>query len=151
MSARPQQQPPPAPRPRPAGRIAMLITGILVGAVLATAVGVLALGLGFATVGDAEEVIEAPETTTSAEPTETETQTEAQTQTETAAGDVPEPCVRSAEYNITLDEQVDQLAVGARDEDARTIQEALDAIQAAREDSDGAAQECLDLAGSPAP
>lgn len=144
MTARPAQPPPP-PSPRPAGRIAMLITGILLGAVLATAVGVVFLGIGFATVGEAEEVIEAPETTSSPEPSA------AQTESGTASGDVPEPCVRSAEYNVAIDEQIDQLAVGARDEDARTVQEALDAIQGAREDADGAAQECLDLAGSPAP
>lgn len=122
----------------------MLITGILVGAVLATAVGVGLLGMRLSTVGDAEAVIEAPTETVTHEPETTQTAT-------SNNANVPDPCVASAEYNITIDEQIDELALGARDEDARTIQEALDAIQGAREDADGAAQECLDLAGQPSP
>lgn len=122
---------------RPAGRFAMLLAGFLVGVVLATGVAVLLLGLRLATVGAAEEVIEAPTATATPTPSETST-------TPTGAA-VPEPCVRSAEYNITVDESLDELAVGARDEDARTIQEALNDIQGARDAAEGAAQECLDL------
>lgn len=155
----------------------MLITGILLGAVLATVVGVVFLGMGLATVGNAEEIIEAPGSTDSAEPTESpkatgdagstdaadpsgqgEASTDPQaTDTTTTSNSpaggvgVPEPCVISAEYNVTIDVQVDELAAGARDEDARTIQEALDAIQTARVDAEGAAEECLDLAGRAAP
>lgn len=179
MTARADQPPPPPRQPRPAGRIAMLIAGILIGAVIATAVGVVLLGMGLATVGDAEEVIEAPESTESPEPTDspdatdgpdaadspgatdpadtatgagsTETTGTGTDPAATGGGAVPEPCVISAEYNVAIDVQVDQLTSGARDEDARTIQEALDAIQTARLDADGAAEECLDLAGSSTP
>ena len=150
----------PEPPPKPAGRIAMLLAGLLAGMVIATAVGVVLLGMRIATVGDAAEVIEAPETTSS--PTETATDTTTEPSTETATGTstgtsgdtttsdggVPDPCVRSAEYNIAVDESLDELAAGARDEDARTVQEVLDDIQTARDEADGAAEECLELAGS---
>lgn len=153
-----EQGPGPLPeRSRPTGRFVMLLTGLIIGIVLATGVGVVVLGLRLATVGAAEEIIEAPTptataTATTAAPEETSTAatvapTSAAQETSTAAagGDVPEPCVRSAEYNIAVDESLDELAVGARDEDARAIQEALDAIQDARATADGAAEECLEL------
>lgn len=142
--ARADDRPPPtAPSRRPAGRIAMLITGFLIGAVLVTVVGVVLLGMRLVSVGAAEEVIEAPTPTATSTPTSTPTQPAA-TQAE---GEVPEPCVRSAEYNITIDESLDQLAAGARDEDAKTLQEALDTIQGARIEAEGAAQACLALSG----
>lgn len=147
---------------RPVGRTAMLLIGFLAGLAVATIVGVVLLGMRMTTVGDADEVIGGPTTTATestpaqdadeVEESATGTQSASGTRTAggsgttTAGGDVPEACVRSAEYNLTIDESLDQLALGARDEDARTIQEALDAIQGAREATDGSAQECLDLA-----
>lgn len=138
-----EQGPGPLPeRSRPTGRFVMLLTGLIIGIVLATGVGVVLLGLRLATVGAAEEIIEAPTPTATATAT---TAAPEETSTAAAGGDVPEPCVRSAEYNIAVDESLDELAVGARDEDARAIQEALDAIQDARATADGAAEECLEL------
>lgn len=138
-----EQGPGPLPeRSRPTGRFVMLLTGLIIGIVLATGVGVVVLGLRLATVGAAEEIIEAPTPTATATAT---TAAPEETSTAAAGGDVPEPCVRSAEYNIAVDESLDELAVGARDEDARAIQEALDAIQDARATADGAAEECLEL------
>lgn len=141
----------------------MLLMGFLAGLVVATVVGVVLLGMRMTTVGDADEVIGSPTATASEPATESQStdaaETESPTGTSTAGGtqtagtetgpsggDVPEACVRSAEYNLEIDESLDQLAVGARDEDARTIQEALDAIQGAREAGEGSAEECLDLA-----
>ena len=45
------------------------------------------------------------------------------------------------------DEGLDELARGAGEEDALILQEAFDAIQDARDDASGAAEECLELAG----
>ena len=138
-----EQGPGPLPeRSRPTGRFVMLLTGLIIGIVLAMGVGVVLLGLRLATVGAAEEIIEAPTPTATATAT---TAAPEETSRAAAGGDVPEPCVRSAEYNIAIDESLDELAVGARDEDARAIQEALDAIQDARAAADGAAEECLEL------
>ena len=120
----------------------MLLIGFLAGLVVATIVGVALLGMRVTTVGDAEEVLQTPTPTTTGSATESPTGPGP----DASGGDVPDPCVRSAEYNLAIDESLDQLAVGARDEDARTIQEALDAIQGARADAEGSAQECLDLA-----
>lgn len=120
----------------------MLLIGFLAGLVVATIVGVALLGMRMTTVGDAEEVLQTPTPTTTATASESPTSPDP----DASGGDVPDPCVESAEYNLAIDESLDQLAVGARDEDARTIQEALDAIQRARADAEGSAQECLDLA-----
>ncbi|MDO5502078.1 MAG: hypothetical protein Q4G67_02780 [Actinomycetia bacterium] len=125
--------------PKPAGRTAMFFTGLLLGAVLAAAVGVVLLEMRLASIGSAEEVIGGP--------TETVTATlEVTASPEDFDGEVPDPCVQSAEYNLQIDEQIDALAAGARDENARSMQEALDSIQEAREAGEGAAQDCLDLA-----
>lgn len=64
-----------------------------------------------------------------------------------AAGDVPRACVEAAEYNQTFTEALDEIAVGVRDQDARRLQEALDAVQDAQPGSEAASQECRELAG----
>lgn len=121
----------------PLGRGVMLLIGLLVGIVAAAAAGVFLLGIGIATVGEVDEVINAEPTTT-----EDETAPEA-----ASTGEVPEVCVQAAEYSIAVDEGLDELARGAGEEDALILQEAFDAIQDARDDASGAAEECLELAG----
>lgn len=64
-----------------------------------------------------------------------------------ATGDVPPACVEAAEYNQTFTEAMDEIAVGVRDQDARRLQEALDAVQDAQPGSEAASQECRELAG----
>lgn len=64
-----------------------------------------------------------------------------------ASGDVPPSCVRSAEFNQTFTEALDEMALGIRDQDARRLQEALDAVQDAQPGSEEASAECLELAG----
>ena len=65
-----------------------------------------------------------------------------------ATGDVPRACVEAAEYNQTFTEAMDEIAIGVRDQDARRLQEALDAVQDAQPGSEEASQECRDLAGA---
>jgi hypothetical protein len=108
--------------------------------VVTTLVAVVLLGIGVAGVGDAEEAM-APTST----PTPTADPTPRQ---EGASGPVPAACLEAAEYNQTLNEALDEIAVGVRDQDARTLQEALDAVQDARPGSEAASQECQDLAGT---
>ena len=127
----------PSPVRRPLSGFVMLLVGLLAGIALATAAGVTMLGLGLATVGEAEEVIQ-PE----AAPTETEAEAAASTNP-----DVPEECVRAAEYSIAVDEGLDEIARGAGEEDALALQETFDALQDARDEADGAADACLELAG----
>jgi hypothetical protein len=67
--------------------------------------------------------------------------------TDAATGDVPPACVEAAEYNQTFTEALDEIAVGVRDQDARRLQEALDAVQDAQPGSEAASQECRELAG----
>lgn len=65
-------------------------------------------------------------------------------------GDVPPACVEAAEYNQTFTEAMDEIAIGVRDQDARRLQEALDAVQDAQPGSEAASQECRELAGEDA-
>lgn len=62
-------------------------------------------------------------------------------------GEVSEACVRSAEYNLVVDEAVEELARGAESQDALALQETLDRLRDARETAAGAAEECLAQAG----
>lgn len=64
-----------------------------------------------------------------------------------ATGDVPRACVRTAEYNETLTEAIDEIALALRDQDARRAAEALDAVQDARPGSEQASRECREAAG----
>lgn len=64
-----------------------------------------------------------------------------------ATGDVPPACVEAAEYNQTFTEALDEIAIGVRDQDARRLQEALDAVQDAQPGSEAASRECRELAG----
>ena len=63
-------------------------------------------------------------------------------------GEVPESCLRAAEYNDTLTQAIDDIAVGVRDQDARALQETLDLIQEAQPEGEAASQECQELAGT---
>lgn len=127
---------PPRRRRSPVGAL----LGFLVGVVVTTVVAVVLLGIGVAGVGDAEEAMApTPTPTPTADPTPRQ---------EGASGPVPAACLEAAEYNQTLNEALDEIAVGVRDQDARTLQEALDAVQDARPGSEAASQECQDLAGT---
>jgi len=114
----------------------MLLIGLLAGVALATAAGIFLLGIGWATPLDAQSVISASPTPS---PSPDDTTTE--------PGEVSEACVRAAEYNVVVDEAVDDLARGAEAQDARALQETLDRLQDARETADGASEECLAQAG----
>lgn len=113
----------------------MFLIGLLSGIVVAAAVGVFLLGIGWATVGEVDEILES-----SATPTPTEAVASL------SPGDVPDSCVRASEYSLAVDEGLDDIATGLRDEDALTLQEALDSVQNARDTADGAAEECLAIA-----
>jgi len=132
---------------------ASLLIAFLTGVILTTIAGVALLGFGIATVGDAEEALDVETTatptadsTTTADPTATADATEAPA---ASPGDVPDPCVRASRHSLALSEAFDEIAVGVRDQDARTVQEALDAVQDAEAESEGGAEQCLDLAGEP--
>ncbi|MCC2592769.1 hypothetical protein LKO27_04970 [Tessaracoccus sp. OS52] len=114
----------------------MLLIGLLVGIALAVAAGVFLLGVGWATPMEAQSVISA-----SASPSPTPERTTTET------GDVSDACVRAAEYNLVVDQGIDDLAKGAEAQDARALQETLDRLQDARETADGASEECLAQAG----
>jgi len=116
----------------------MLLIGLVAGVALAAAAGVFLLGIGWATPLEAQSVISASPTP-SPSPTADDTATE--------SGGVSEACVRAAEYNVVVDEAVDDLARGAEAQDARALQETLDRLQDARETADGASEECLAQAG----
>ncbi|GAA4892030.1 hypothetical protein GCM10025789_06230 [Tessaracoccus lubricantis] len=116
----------------------MLLIGLLAGIALAAAAGVFLLGIGWATPLDAQSVISASPTP-SASPTVSGAPA--------GAGDVSEACVRAAEYNVEVDQAVEELARGAEAQDARALQEALDRLQQARDDAAGASEECLAQAG----
>lgn len=126
------------PRRRRTSKGAVLLA-FLLGVALTGLLTVVLLGVGVATVSDAEEALEA---TPSASPTPTPTPGSG----DVATGDVPRACVESAEYNQVFTEALDDIAVGIRDQDARTVQEALDAVQDATPGSEAASQECLELA-----
>lgn len=148
---------------------ASLLIAFLTGVVLTAVAGVALLGFGIATVGDAEEALDAEATTTAtAEPTASGDPTPADDPTAAGdptpadgathspgTGDVPDSCVRASRHSLALSEALDQIAVGVRDQDARTVQEALDAVQDAEAEADGGAEQCLELAGeqpdTPAP
>lgn len=57
--------------------------------------------------------------------------------------------MRASRHSLALSEAIDEIAVGVRDQDARTVQEALDAVQDAEAEAEGGAEQCLDLAGEP--
>lgn len=116
----------------------MLLIGLVAGVALAAAAGVFLLGIGWATPLEAQSVISASPTP-SPSPTADDAATE--------SGGVSEACVRAAEYNVVVDEAVDDLARGAEAQDARALQETLDRLQDARETADGASEECLAQAG----
>ena len=107
----------------------MLLIGLLAGIALAAAAGVFLLGIGWATPTEAQSVISA---SPSPSPTADETATE--------PGGVSDACLRAAEYNLVVDEAVDDLARGL-------LQETLDRLQDAREEADGASEECLAQGG----
>lgn len=116
----------------------MLLIGLLAGIALAAAAGIFLLGIGWATPLTAQSVIsESP--TPSASPTVDDATA--------STGDVSEECVRAAEYGIVVDESVDELAQGAQSQDALALQETLDRLQQAREEANGASEECLAQAG----
>lgn len=115
----------------------MLLIGLVVGFALAAAAGVFLLGIGWATPVESRVVIfpsVSPNTPPSQSPA-----------VPSATGSVPEPCARSARYNIEVDKGIDDLARSAQSNDARAIQEALDRLQDARDKAKGAAQQCLAL------
>lgn len=114
----------------------MLIVGILVGVAVAAAAGIQLLGLGVVRPEEAANVIH-PSPVATQEPTEPPS----------PSGDVPAECVEAARYAIAVDESVDSLAAGAQAEDARELQEALGAMQDARDDASGAPEACLAAAG----
>ncbi|MBC7292252.1 MAG: hypothetical protein H5T83_13085 [Actinotalea sp.] len=117
-----------------------VLLAFLLGVALTGLVTVVLLGVGIATVGDAQEAL-------GASPSPSPTPTEAPRSTGgTASGSVPQACVESAEYNQVFTEALDEIAVGIRDQDARTVQEALSAVQSATPGSEASSQECLDLA-----
>lgn len=122
-------------------RWVMLLIGLLAGVALATAAGVFLLGIEWATPLKAQSVINASPTP-SPSPTDVAT---------ADSGDVPEACVRAAEYSLVVDESLEELAKGTEAQDARVLQEALGRLQAAREIADGAAEECLAEAGGTPP
>ena len=64
-----------------------------------------------------------------------------------AAGDVPQACLETADYNDALTQALDEIALGARDQDARALEEALDAVQDARPRGEAASDECRAAAG----
>lgn len=116
-----------------------VLLAFLLGVALTGLLTVVLLGVGIASVGGAEEALEV---SPSASPTPTRTPGTA----DGASGDVPRACVESAEYNQVFTDALDEIAVGIRDQDARTVQEALDAVQDATPGSEAASQECLELA-----
>ncbi len=116
----------------------MLLIGLLAGIVLAAAAGVFLLGIRWATPMEALSVISA---SPSVSPSPTADDSTAGT------GDVSPACVRAAEYNLVVDEALEELATGAESQDARALQETLDRLQEARETADGASEECLAQAG----
>jgi hypothetical protein len=66
-----------------------------------------------------------------------------------APGQVPESCLKAAEYNETLSQALDELAVGLRDQDAGQLTETINTLQHADPESQAAAKECQALAGDP--
>ena len=122
----------------------MLLIGLLAGVALAAAAGIFLLGIGWATPLDAQSVI-------SASPTPSPSPSASADTTTTEPGGVSEACVRVAEYNVVVDEAVDDLARGAEAQDARALQETLDRLQDARETADGASEQCLAEAGRTPP
>ena len=116
----------------------MLLIGLLAGIALAAAAGVFLLGIGWATPLKAQSVI-------SASPTPSPSPTAIDPAT--GEGDVSAACIRAAEYNLVVDEAVEDLARGAESQDARVLQETLDRLQKARETAEGASEKCLTEAG----
>ncbi|WP_093248930.1 hypothetical protein [Tessaracoccus oleiagri] len=55
--------------------------------------------------------------------------------------------MRAAEYNLVVEQAVDELAAGAQAQDAKALQETFDKLQDARETADGASEACLAQAG----
>ena len=124
----------------------MLLIGLLAGVALAAAAGIFLLGIGWATPLDAQSVISASPT-----PSPSPSPSASADTTTTEPGGVSEACVRAAEYNVVVDEAVDDLARGAEAQDARALQETLDRLQDARETADGASEQCLAQAGRTPP
>ncbi len=118
----------------------MLLIGLLAGIALAAAAGVFLLGIGWATPLEAQPVI-------SASPSPSPSPSATPDGTTAEPGDVSEACVRAAEYNLVVDEAVEDLARGAESQDALALQETLDRLQEAREIADGASEECLAQTG----
>ncbi len=127
-----------APRRSGFGGGVMLLIGLLVGIALTVAAGIFLLGIGWASPLEAQPVI-------SASPTPSPSPTAEDTTTDPGA--VSDECVRSAEYNLVVEQAVDELAAGAQAQDARALQETFDKLQDARETANGAAEECLAQAG----
>lgn len=116
------------------GGVVTLLIGLVVGIALAAAAGVFLLGIGWATPLKAQSVISASPTPSAAPTADS---------TSAGTGDVSDACVRAAEYNLVVDEGLEELARGAEAQDALALQETLDRLQEAREVADGASEECL--------
>lgn len=122
---------------RPPGRLRIvgrLVLAFLLGVLLTTAAAVGLVVSG--TLGDGS-----PDADLAPEPTRQAPSADA------GSGDVPAPCLRAAEDNERLTEAIDELALGARDQDARRMQEALDAVQDVKAGSQDASAQCRRLAG----
>lgn len=128
----------PGRRPRGFGS---LLLAFLLGVLFTAAAAVTLLMLDV--LGDDDGAAEAAPSAAAEQPATDEGATEG----EAASGDVPPACVEAAEYNQTFTEALDEIALGARDQDARRLQEALDAVQDAQPGSEAASQECRELAG----
>lgn len=129
-----------APRRGGFGGGVMLLIGLLVGIALTAAAGVFLLGIGWATPLEAQPVISAsPTPSPSPSPTADDSNAE--------PGAVSDECVRAAEYNLVVEQAVDELAAGAQAQDAKALQETFDKLQDARETADGASEACLAQAG----
>lgn len=124
--------------PRRARGFGSLLTAFLLGALLTAAAAVTLLML---------DVLGGDDATPGAAPSASAEAPSDGTDGTTATGDVPPSCVEAAEYNQTFTEALDEIAVGVRDQDARRLQEALDAVQDAQPGSEAASQECRELAG----
>ena len=126
------------------GRGVMLVIGLLAGIALAAAAGIVLLGLGRVLPNEARDVMY-PSTSTSPSPS-------ASAPPSAAKGNVPEPCVRSAQYNIEVDKGIDELAKSAQANDSLAVQKALDSLQDSRDKAKGAAEQCLAISGgTPSP
>lgn len=116
------------------GRTGPAFVGFFVGALTTVAVGGVLLMTG---VLEGSDALEEPRPSASPTPT-----TPAG-----ASGDVPPSCLAAAEANEAISGSVDEIALAVVEQDARRLQEALDAVQDLQRDGEAASQECRALAG----